>query len=357
MPGRMADDASPPSKAARPTRMSGATLLSLIGPFVALAVLVVGIVLYEQWFLEADSRAFLKPENLLNILRQAAPVGVVAIGMTFVIISGGIDLSVGAIVALAGGLGLLTMNALVDAQQGQWLVVTAGVAVMLGGGAILGMINGLLVSFGRVAPFIATLSTLAAYRSLLVAQADGGTFISRSSVFNDFGRGGIPLYTTEAGIPIQLHYPIIAFFFVAVLASLLLRTTTYGAYVRAVGDNEKAAAYAAVRGGRVRLLTYTLIGAACGIAAVLVSSRMNSIASTSTGVLYELDAIAAVVIGGTRLQGGAGRIIGTVVGSVILAVIDNLLPILGIDAYYQGLLKGSIILVAVLVQRPGARGL
>jgi len=248
------------------------------------------------------------------------------------------------------------MNSILEAGQGQALAVAAGLGVMIVGGALLGMVNGLLISVGRIAPFIATLSTLAAYRSLALAQADGGTFISRSSAFNAFGAGGIRLYTTQAGIPIQLHYPIVVLLVVAIMGSLLLRFTSFGAYVRAVGDNERAAVYAAVRVGRVRLWTYTLIGATCGVAAVLASSRFNSIASSSTGLFYELDAIAAVVIGGTRMQGGSGRIIGTAVGVLILAVIDNMLPMIGVGSHYQGLVKGSIILVAVLVQRSGGRG-
>lgn len=337
-------------------RISGRGLLARIGPFLALIVLVLAAVAYEQAFRDPGDRMFLKPENLLNILRQSAPVGVVAVGMTFVIISGGIDLSVGSIVALVGGLGLATTAAVMDSGRGESLAIAAGVGVMFFGGALLGLVNGLLVTLGRIAPFIATLSTLAAYRSLVIAQADGGTFTSRSSAFNSFGSGGIPLFEPASGAPIQLHYQVLVFLAVAAVAAILLRTTTYGTYVRAVGDNERAAAYSAVRVGRVRLLTYTLSGAACGIAAVLVASRMNSIASSSAGQFYELDAIAAVVIGGARMQGGSGRILGTVIGVLILGVISNLLPVLGVGSYYHGLVKGLIIVAAVLVQRsPGGR--
>jgi ribose transport system permease protein len=151
-------------------------------------------------------------------------------------------------------------------------------------------------------------------------------------------------------------WPAISFFAIAVLAAVVLRMTRYGRYVIAVGANERAAIYSAVNVDRVKLLTYTLVGGCCGIAALLLASRMNSIASSSAGVLYELDAIAAVAIGGTRMRGGSGSIFGTVVGVLILGVIGNMLGILNVSPYLQGTVKGGIIIAAVLVQRVNRRG-
>ncbi|MGH7178858.1 MAG: ABC transporter permease, partial [Tepidisphaeraceae bacterium] len=320
---------------------------------------------------------FLKPENLLNILRQWSFIGIIAIGMTFVIISGGIDLSVGAMVALAGGLGVWTMNTAIRAASiksdpfqsvlsnrlagafdainvggsERWGVAIAVLTVVLVA-VICGLINGMLIAKGRVAPFIATLGGLAAYRSLALALADGGEFRSASrDIFPSIGAGGVSIPYSQLLLP----YPVIAFFVIAAVASVVLNRTRYGRYVVAIGCNERSAIYSAINVDRIKLLTYTLLGFLCGVSAVLLSSRMNSVASSSTGNLYELDAIAAVVIGGTRMTGGHGTIFGTVVGVLILGVIGNMLNFLDVSPYLQGLVKGVIIIAAVLVQRIGRR--
>jgi ribose transport system permease protein len=336
-----------------PSRPSIALWVSRLGPLIALVVLMAATVLYEQFTRSPGERVFLTPGNLLNILRQAAPWGVVAIGMTFVIISGGIDLSVGALAALAGGLGIMTMAAALERGTAPGWVLASGVAVILASALALGAINGLLVWWGRLAPFIATLSTLAAYRSIALALVDGGNFYVSLPLLRQFGSGGIRLGAGDGG-GVQLHYPVLVFFAVAILAALLLRFTTFGLLVRAVGDNDRAAAYAAVRTGRVKFLAYSLLGLCCGVSAVLLACRMGgSLSSSSSGLFYELDAIAAVVIGGTRMQGGAGRISGTVLGVLILAMIGNILTLVGVGPYYQGLVRGIVIIAAVLVQRAG----
>lgn len=336
--------------------------LRRLGPIVALVLVVLGTVAYEHAFMEPEYRAFLKPENLLFILRQAAPVGILAVGMTFVIISGGIDLSVGSLVALAGVAGMLVMN---RAVEGAWLgegsgssagVAAIGLGLMVLGGAVLGVVNGLLVGLGRLAPFIATLGTMAIYRSLALAPVDGGSVLSRNTAFGNLGRGGIPLgfLSSPDGPSLQLHYPIVVFLAAAAVGVVLLRFTTFGTYVRALGDNAKAAEYAAVPTRRVKIATYALMGLLAGVAAAVGSARTNSITSSTAGLGLELDAIAAVVIGGTLMQGGSGSVIGTVVGVLILAAVDNMLVLVGVGSYYQGLAKGLIIIAAVLVQR-GAR--
>jgi len=269
-----------------------------------------------------------------------------------------------------------------------WGPVLLGGAVMVLGGIVLGFLNGLLVAKGRIIPFIATLGAMAVYRSLALAFADGGEYRSDVPSFRLLGGGRLDVPFIHAAThvlkdsetwaqavqydPLPLHYPVLIFLAVAIGAHLLLRKTAFGLHVQAIGDNERAATYSAVPVSRVRVLTYTISGLTCGIAALLIASRLNSVSSSQTGSLYELDAIAAVVVGGTRMQGGSGRIWGTVVGVLILGVVNNLLNMLGPDVlsqlagtlhlkwthldrlnviHLQGLIKGAIIVLAVLVQR------
>jgi ribose transport system permease protein len=362
------------------------SIVERVGPLLALIVLIALTAACEKW--SRGTSAFLKPENWANILRQWSFVGIIAIGMTFVIISGGIDLSVGSLLALAGGVGMWLMNTAIiaariiaeneaarkqhvdDVAMGldmpltlpwsalrEWLAraltsmhfggsEAAGVAIAFASIVLIallcGWLNGMLVAKGRIAPFIATLGTMAAFRSLVMVLLDGSEIRSESA---DLFR-----------IPGNGPWPAISFFAIAILAAIVLRMTRYGRYVIAVGTNERAAIYSAVNVDRVKLLTYALVGGCCGIAALLLASRMNSIASSSAGVMYELDAIAAVAIGGTRMRGGAGSIFGTVVGVLILGVIGNMLGILNVSPYLQGLVKGAIIIAAVLVQRVNRQG-
>ncbi|MEX2218000.1 MAG: ABC transporter permease [Phycisphaerales bacterium] len=338
-----------------------APILARLAPVLALAALVLSTVLFEQVFREPDQRAFLKPENLLNILRQAAPVGVIAVGMTFVIISGAIDLSVGALTALAAGLGIMTLDALIRRDYAPGTSIGAALAVMLLAGAAGGAVNGTLVWLGRIPPFIATLGTLAAYRSLAVALADGGnfepdfTYRSKVAALGELSFRGIPLGSIDGRLVI-LSYPVLIFAAVAAAGAFLLRRTVYGVQVRATGDNERAAAYAAIRTGPVRLIAFALAGLTTGIAALLYSARMGaSVPSSTTGLFTELDAIAAVVIGGTQMRGGSGTVLGTVVGVLVLAVITNMLSMVGVGGHYQDLVKGGVIIAAALLQRAVAR--
>lgn len=322
--------------------------LERLGPLVALALLVVAASI-------PAGGVFLYPENLLNVLRQSSFVGIIAIGMTFVIIAGGIDLSVGSLLACCAALGILVVNTGVDAGTGTFIAVAMGFAIMLGVGAAAGLLNGLLIAKGRIAPFIATLGGLAAYRSLALTLADGGEMRSQAgTAFKTLGTGGIPIPGVEVAnnVPLLMPYPVLVFIAVAIAAHVILTRTRFGRYVIALGCNERAARYSGIRVDRVKLGVYALIGLTTGIAAVLLSSRMNSVSSPGTGNLYELDAIAAVVIGGTRMSGGVGTIFGTVVGVLILGVITNMLNLYGAPIHLQGLVKGLIIIAAVLVQRP-----
>ncbi len=297
-------------------------------PLAALIILIIISSFASEYFFSA--------RNLLNITRQISYTGIIALGMTLVIIAGGIDLSVGSLVALAGGVAVLALNAL----GGGPLAVAAAILVAVIVGVLGGAFNGMLVTAGRVAPFIATLGTMSIYRSLTLYMANGGEFRSQSDLFPSFGAG------------LFLEIPIATWVFVilAVIFQILLSYTPFGRHVCAVGANEVVARYSAIRIQFVKFMTYALTGLTVGVSAVLLASRLNAVSSTNAGVYYELDAIAAVVIGGTSMSGGMGAIWGTVIGAAVLGIINNMLNMAGISTYLQGLVKGLIIIAAVLVQ-------
>lgn len=282
---------------------------------------------------------FLQWQNLLNILRQVSYTGIIALGMTFVIVSGGIDLSVGSMAAFVGSLGILALNAL--AEWSEPLAVVAAIAVALGSGLACGFANGLLITKGRIAPFIVTLGTMALFRSLSLYMKDAGEFRSSSSLFGSLG----------SSAPGRIPVPVIVMIALAALLAFVLRRTRYGRYVRAVGSNARVARYSAIDVDRTRLVAYTLTGLMVGISAVLIAMRFNSVGTSTLGVNYELDAIAAVIIGGTSMAGGRGTIWGTIIGAVTLGVINNMLNMVGISPYLQGTVKGLVIIGAVFIQR------
>jgi ribose transport system permease protein len=320
-------------------------LLQTYGALVALLVLFV----YNAI---ASPGVFLSPENLRNIVNQNTEVGILAVGMTLVIICGGIDLSVGSMMALSAAFGIMTLNRF--QPGGEATAVALAVLVCLGAGTLLGAINGLVIVAGRVAPFIATLVGLVAFRSVTLALADGGEIRSSSaSLFPSLANGGIPIsfLTDSVGRPIVITWNILMFALMALLCGFLLNWTRYGRHLIAVGANERAAVYSAIPVARVKIATYTLMGFLVGVAALGQAARMNSVSSAQLGLYKELDAIAAVVIGGTSMMGGRGKVWTTVVGVLILGVITNMLTMQNVSAYWQGFVKGVIILLAVLIQR------
>jgi len=285
------------------------------------------------------SEYFLQWQNLLNILRQVSYTGIIALGMTFVIISGGIDLSVGSMAAFVGSLGILALNAL--AGRSQPLAVAVAMAVALGSGLACGLANGLLITKGRIAPFIVTLGTMAIFRSLSLYMKDAGEFRSESSLFGSLG----------SSAPGRIPVPVIVMVALAAALSFVLRRTRYGRYVRAVGSNARVARYSAINVDRTRLIAYTLTGLLVGVSAILIAMRFNSVGTSTVGINYELDAIAAVIIGGTSMAGGRGTIWGTIIGAITLGVINNMLNMVGISTYLQGTVKGLVIIGAVFIQR------
>lgn len=279
--------------------------------------------------------------NIMTILRLAAVVGVVSIGMTFVIIGGGIDLSVGAIVALAS-VWATTIATQMLAADTHWTVMVL-TAIVVGGAC--GFLNGIMVAYGRMAPFIATLAMLAAARGLAEIIAQRRTQVVEVREFSQFFNQRI----IEIG---EFYIPMLVLIFalVAVAGWVLLNRTTFGRRTLAVGGNAEAARLAGIKVKRHTLYLYLLLGLACGLAAAMLAARTG--AGTSThGTLMELDAIAAVVIGGTLLTGGKGTIVGTVIGVLIFITLGNVFTLNNIDTSTQNVAKGAIIVIAVLLQQ------
>ncbi len=300
-----------------------------MGPYIALLILFVASSLASPYFLQL--------RNVLNILRQVSYTGIIGLGMTFVIISGGIDLSVGSMTAFVGGIVILTLNQFGGGVDAIWIAIILGVLMGMGCGAI----NGLVVTKGKVAPFIVTLGTMAIFRSLTLYIGNAGEFRSASRLFPEVGMGFF----------LEIPIPVWVFFILATVFSVVLNHTRFGRHVCAVGSNSRVAAYSAIKVNWVRFLSYVIVGFTVAVSAVLLGSRLNAISSTNAGLNYELDAIAAVIIGGTAMTGGTGSIWGTVVGAIILGIVNNMLNMLGVSPYLQGTVKGLVIIGAVLVQR------
>lgn len=280
---------------------------------------------------------FASTDNLLNIARSISINAILAAGMTFVIITAGIDLSVGSIVAVSG------VVAVLSAMGG----VPSPLAVLLGvlAGAAAGLLNGLFVAYMALAAFIVTLASMTFLRGLAYTMTGGQPIVDNALNFRDLGNGYI------AGIPI----PVIVMVIVYLVAWFVLERTRYGRHVYAVGGNPEAARLAGVNVKRILTSVYAISGACAGLAGVIFAARVVS-AQPTAGTSYELDAIAAVVLGGTSLAGGRGRIVGTLIGAVILGVLSTGLILMNVPFFTQLLIKGIVIILAVsidsLKQRP-----
>ena len=314
--------------------------LQVLGPLIALAVLVIAGALMNSSFLSAG--------NITNVLSRSAFIGIIAVGMTFVITSGGLDLSVGSMAAFIAGCMILVINYLTGTMELGWGIFIVGALAALALGVVAGLINGILITKARIEPFIVTLGTMGIYRSLVTWLADGGTLsmdFNLRTLFRPVYFDGIPL-----GF-MTLTWPILLFAVVAIVGEIAMRHSAYGRHCAAIGSNEQVARYSAVRVDWVRMMTYVILGVLVGVATILYVPRLGS-ASPTTGVLWELEAIAAVIIGGTMLKGGFGRVWGTVTGVVILSLIDNLLNLTDlVSPYLNGAIQGVIIILAVVLQR------
>ncbi|MDR0403298.1 MAG: ABC transporter permease, partial [Treponema sp.] len=252
--------------------------------------------------------SFLSPGNLINIVKQASYTGIIALGMTLIIISGGIDLSVGSMMAFSGGITIFLLNRFSPNS-----VVGTVIAVLfcLVLGAACGFVNGFMVTTGRMAPFIATLGTMAIFRSLIQYFSGAANILSVSTVYPRFGPAEI----------LWIPVPVWVFLILTGVLHLVLNNTRFGRYVCAVGANEQVARYSAIKINLIKLVPYMITGFTVAVSALLWSSRINCIHSSGDGNGYELDAIAAVVIGGTSMAGGKGSILGTILGAVMLGMI------------------------------------
>lgn len=305
--------------------------------------------------------SFLRAVNLVNILKNNSATGIVATGMTLVILLGGIDLSVGAMLALSGGCGIGIMKVLAESGMAPGMACLVGALSTVALGTFVGVVNGLLVARGRLAPFIATLGTLVMCRSIATWMARGGQFFCNVPQFAACGRG-IPLPGTNISrsaarvIPLEIPYVTLAWLLVVLAALYLVHRMRLGRYIVAVGSNARSALYAGVPVRLVTFSAYVMLGFLTGVASFLHGALYTSINTATSGLNLELDAIAAVVIGGTRMEGGRGSLVGTVVGVLLLGVIRNMMVMLNVNTYAQGLVQGIIIIAAVLFQRVGREG-
>lgn len=296
------------------------------GAMIALALLIIGISIISPQFRTVS--------NFLSLLRQSSINGLIAFGMTYVILTGAIDLSVGSMLALSTVLcaKMITTG------------VPVGFAMLLSLclGAGLGFVSGLLVTKGRLQPFIATLITMTVYRGLTMIFSNGKPIsnLGDSYILKLVGKG------TYFGIPI----PVILLFLIFLFFLFLLTKTTFGRRIYATGSNWKSAKLAGVNISRTKIIAYVISGIMSALSGLILLSRLNS-AQPTLGTGYELDAIAAVALGGTSMSGGRGKIYGTFIGVLIIAVLNNGLNILGVSSYYQDVIKGLVILIAVLSDR------
>lgn len=275
--------------------------------------------------------SFLSSGNIINIVRQMSVIGIVAIGVTFVIITSGIDLSSGSVIALTS---VIVASV---AQAGSYPVIIAILVAMLVG-LSTGVINGTLIAKGGIAPFIVTLGMMTAARGMALLYSGGRPIGGLSDTFQFIGQGMI------FGLPI----PILIFAFIGIVSFVLLNKTKFGKYVYAIGGNEQAAMIAGVNVTKVKIMVYAYAGLLSGLAGMILTSRIAS-GQPTAGTMYELDAIAAAVIGGTSLAGGIGTIGGTIIGALIIGVMNNGLDLMNVSSYWQQILKGVIITVAVYI--------
>lgn len=297
-----------------------------LGPLIGFLLLCIVLSILSDNFLTMD--------NWLNILRQVSINALIAFGMTFVILTGGIDLSVGSVLALSSA---ITAGMMANGMGG-----LAAILVGLLAGLFMGALNGAIITKGRVAPFIATLATMTMFRGATLVYTDGRpiTGFSNDILFQMMGRGYF------LGIPVPVVFMIVVY----IALYFVLKKTTVGRHTYAIGGNEEASRLSGIRVDRLKIWIYSLTGGLSALAGIILTSRLNS-AQPTAGTAYELDAIAAVVLGGTSLSGGRGWIFGTFVGALIIGVLNNGLNLLNVSSFYQQVIKGVVILLAVILDR------
>lgn len=296
---------------------------------------VIGLIVFSLIISLLNDR-FLTMGNMLNVLRQTSINSVIAAGMTFIILTGGIDLSVGSTLALTGAVGASLL------ASGVPLILALIITIILG--AFIGFLNGLVISKGKVQPFIATLAMMTIVRGATLIFTNGRPISTGDLIgaerFSFLGSGRL------FGIPAPIYVTIIVFS----IGYYVLKHTSLGRYVYALGGNEEATKLSGINIDLIKYKVYAISGALAAVAGLIVTARLSS-AQPQAGSGYELDAIAAVVLGGTSLAGGKGGIIGTIVGALIIGILNNSLNLMDVTSYYQLLVKGIVILIAVLIDR------
>ncbi|MFV0254705.1 MAG: ABC transporter permease [Erysipelotrichaceae bacterium] len=277
--------------------------------------------------------------NISNIFVQSTMIGLIAMGMSMVISAGQIDISVGSQVALLGGFGISVLNS----TGSVWIMLL----FCLVGGAIIGTVNGLLVAKGHLPAMIATLAMQTACRSIINFYGQGGPFTVDRSIYEGFREiavGGLNIFG------FTIPYMMIIFIAVTIVFNIIMKRTKFGKHIYAVGSNETSAKLAGISVDRTKILVFTFTGIMCGLAAVLYASRLTAVASANAAVGYEMEAIAAVAIGGTAMSGGKGKIMGTFLGVLMFKIISNILTSADVSSFLNGAISGAIIVIAVLIQ-------
>lgn len=296
------------------------------------------VLLLAVLILSLISDSFLTVNNLMNVLRQVSINGILAVGMTLVILTAGIDLSIGSLMAVSA---VIAASIIAQSPDAVMLALLAGIAAS----SLLGGVTGTMSAKLNVAPFIATLAMMTVARGIALLYTNGRPITIDSAAFKFLGQGYI------GPVPV----PVVIFALVTAIVSFILYKTKFGRYIYAVGGNENAANVSGIRVGRVKIWVYIINGALAGLAGILLASRISS-GQPNSGLGYELDAIAAVVIGGTSLFGGRGTMLGTIVGVLIIGVINNGLNLLNVSSYWQQIIKGLIIAGAVILDQRTKRG-
>ncbi|WP_035294441.1 ribose ABC transporter permease [Clostridium sp. KNHs214] len=276
---------------------------------------------------------FLSVSNIRNVFTQVSVNAILAIGMTFVILTGGIDLSVGSILAISGAVAAV----IIKSTGNVFLAVVAALAL----GAVVGLVNGIIISRGKIQAFIATLATMTIFRGVTYVFTNGKPISGLGKSFGFIGNGRL-----LDQIPVPVIFTIVVF----VIAFYILSQTRYGRYLYALGGNEDSARLSGINTIKIKNMVYVISGIAAALSGIIVTSRIGS-ASPNAGSGFELDAIAAVVLGGTSLAGGEGTVTGTIIGALIIGVLNNGLNLMNVSPFYQSIVKGIVILLAVLMDR------
>ncbi len=296
--------------------------------FIAMTILAVAI-----------NPSFIKWNNVTNLFVQASVTGIIALGMTMIISAGQIDISVGAQIAIIAGFGINVLNK----TNSIWIMLLFS----LGFGALIGLINGVLVAYGRMPAMIATLATMSICRSLVNQFGQGGPYTVNNANFQTFRKIAAGNLTIGS---IKFPYPMLMFIALALLFGLIMRQTKLGKHVYAVGSNTTSARLAGVNVRFIQIIVFVITGVLTGFSSFIYASRVMAIAAASAGVSYEMDAIAAVAIGGTSMSGGRGKIIGTFLGALMFKMINNILVMMNFPTFLNGAISGCIIIIAVLLQ-------